>query len=567
MQKEEIRFGDYLKEMTVNHVHISYNNLTQEAKSGAKIKLRVLDIYRLLAPYLSIRFTEQLRAVIPLSFYLVFFQLFFLRQTIQDSVTIALGLLAVMIGLMMFMEGIKLGLMPFGETLGNTLPKKVKLVTVLLIAFLLGVGVTFAEPAIGALKAAGSLVGPKEAPYLYALLNLYTEQLVGAIGAGVGLAAILGTLRFICGWSLKPLLYLTILPTLLVTLYFVNDPALTPVIGLAWDSGAVTTGPVTVPLVLALGIGIACAAGKGDSSLSGFGIVTLASILPILGVMLLALMVRLNVTPTEIIQLASTNATNTQPSLFEQSPMIEIILALRAIVPLVLFLFFIMLVILHERIKNAPILAYGLTLSVIGMAIFNIGLTYGLANLGNQSGSWVPLAFNNMTTADGVKLEALYPYPVGLMVALSFAFILGFGATLAEPALNALGLTVENLTNGVFHKKTLIYAVSLGVGIGLALGVVKIIFGLSLAWLLLPLYLLALILSYFSTEEFVNIGWDSAGVTTGPITVPLVLAMGLGFGNALGISDGFGILAMASICPILTVLIMGLYVQRQTQKG
>ena len=150
---------------------------------------------------------------------------------------------------------------------------------------------------------------------------------------------------------------------------------------------------------------------------------------------------------------------------------------------------------------------------------------------------------------------------LGLSIAFVFAWLLGFGATLAEPALNALGLTVENLTNGAFRKQMLMYAVSLGVACGIALGVAKIVYGFSIAWLLIPGYLLALLLTLFSTEEFVNIAWDSAGVTTGPVTVPLVLAMGLGFGNAMEAIEGFGILAMASICPILSVLGTGLWIR------
>jgi hypothetical protein len=159
----------------------------------------------------------------------------------------------------------------------------------------------------------------------------------------------------------------------------------------------------------------------------------------------------------------------------------------------------------------------------------------------------------------GESASPLYVYAVGLGLALAFAWILGFGATLAEPALNALGMTTENLTNGVFKKKTLIKAVSLGVGFGIAIGVAKLIFDLPLVWLILPGYLLAIVLTFFSTEEFVNIAWDSAGVTTGPITVPLVLAMGLGLGNATHAVEGFGILCMASVGPIISVMITGLW--------
>ena len=191
------------------------------------------------------------------------------------------------------------------------------------------------------------------------------------------------------------------------------------------------------------------------------------------------------------------------------------------------------------------------------MILFNLGLTYGLSVLGAQAGSLVPAAFSPL---DGVLGSPLYSLAAGLFIAIGFAWVLGFGATLAEPALNALGLTVDKLTNGAFRKSTLMYAVSFGVGCGIAVGVSRIIFDWPLAWLLIPGYTLAIAFTWLSTEEFVNIAWDSAGVTTGPVTVPLVLAMGLGFSEAVGAMDGFGILAMASIGPILSVMGTGLWI-------
>ena len=145
-----------------------------------------------------------------------------------------------------------------------------------------------------------------------------------------------------------------------------------------------------------------------------------------------------------------------------------------------------------------------------------------------------------------------------------FAFFLGYGATLAEPALNALGKTVEDTTVGVFKKSLLMQTVAIGVGLGIAAGVAQMAFvSIDLTMLLIPPYLLLVVLTFISSEEFVNFAWDSAGVTTGPITVPLVLAMGLGIGaNIPGVSDGFGILALASVGPIITVLSVGLIVNR-----
>ena len=149
---------------------------------------------------------------------------------------------------------------------------------------------------------------------------------------------------------------------------------------------------------------------------------------------------------------------------------------------------------------------------------------------------------------------------------LIFAFILGYGATMAEPALNALGATVEELTVGTFKKSLLMQAVAIGVAFGIAFGVAKIMFDIPLIMMCGPPYVLLLFITRLSTEEFVNIGWDSAGVTTGPITVPLVLAMGLGIGGEVGVVEGFGILSMASVCPILSVLCVGLVVNSRRKK-
>ena len=358
------------------------------------------------------------------------------------------------------------------------------------------------------------------------------------------------------------MIYGALIPTLGLTLFCMTDPELTKILGLAWDCGAVTTGPVTVPLVLSLGIGIASAAGKGNSSLSGFGIVTLASLFPIIGVMSLAIYVSLITSPESII--AASQIVVAQTGTTWETPYVEIISGARSIVPLVLFLFLVLKLLLREKIHEPGILAYGLSLSLIGMIVFNIGLSYGLAKLGSQSGSFVPAAFAPL---DNVAGSPLYTYSLGVFIALFFAWILGFGATLAEPALNALGQTVENLTNGVFKKSMLMMAVSTGVGFGISLGVLKIIFEIPISYFLLPGYTLAIVLTAISSEEFVNVAWDSAGVTTGPVTVPLVLAMGLGFGNAVQAVEGFGILSMASICPILSVLIMGVWIQFKTRRA
>ena len=572
-----VRFGAYLQAVTVDTTSIGYDKLVPKPKLDAegnelprkieRLQMSGADIVNLLQPYLSVRFMEQARAVVPLAIFLGLFQWLVLQKSVADASLIATGLLAVMIGLMIFMEGLKLGLMPFGDIIGSTLPRKLPLPGVLTIALLLGIGVTYAEPAIGTLQVAGSIVDPQKAPYLYTMLNERAGTTVLVVGLGVGVAAVLGTVRFLYDWSLKPLIYLTLLPIVILTTYCSLDDDLASVIGLAWDCGAVTTGPVTVPLVLALGIGVASSGGKGDSQLSGFGIVTLASLFPILAVLALAIFwkftVPVDVILAEVASKAEAAAAASSAAWYETSPGLEVRLGVQAIVPLVIFLAVVLFAILREKLPNAFIIVWGLLLCVVGMCTFNIGLTYGLAALGAQTGSLIPGAF---VAIDAMPSAPLYPAALGIFLAAAFAWLLGYGATMAEPALNALGITVQNLTNGAFKKSMLMYAVAIGVSTGIMLGVCKLIFDFNLLYILVPGYGLALVLTYLSTEEFVNVGWDSAGVTTGPVTVPLVLAMGLGFGEAVGALEGFGILAAASIAPIVAVLSLGLYVQWKTKK-
>jgi hypothetical protein len=572
-----MRYGAFLNKYKIRHTEISYNLLTpkpdltgERSLRPERIKVTARTAAALLGPYCSVRVMDQIKAVVPLAAYLMIFQLLVLNYPIQDAFSLFVGLVAVIVGLAVFMEGLNVGLMPFGTIIGDNLPKKASMTVVYIIIGILGVGVTFAEPAIGALQAFGSSIDVKKAPYLYELLNNWTLPLVLMVGGGVGVAAILGTIRLVKGWSLKPMIYCALAPVVALTIYCWLDPSLRSILGLAWDCGAVTTGPVTVPLVLSLGIGIANAAGKGSSSLSGFGVVTMASLLPILAVLILAIFVSFKVSPEQIIAAAQaqTTALSTELTIWEQTPVTEVVLGVRAILPLVLFLMFVLFIVLKSRLPNRMVTIYGLVLSILGMCIFNVGLTYGLGAIGNQAGSILPAAFMNLPI---IPSSPIFSEIIGLTIVIAFAFVLGFGATLAEPALNALGLTVQNLTNGAFKKSMLMYSVAGGVSVGIALGIAKLIIGFDLVTVLLPLYVIGVLLTFFSTEEFVNVGWDSAGVTTGPVTVPLVLAMGLGLGNAVSAAEGFGILSLASICPIIAVLSTGVIIQlkqkRNTQKS
>ncbi len=617
-------------------------------KENPRFRLGMRDTLRILAPYVKRNFLNQIQGIWFIVAYLVVFQILVLRLPIVYAAMIAAGIFLVAVGLMAFMEGLRLGLMPLGEVIGSVLPQNSRMPVILGFAFLLGVGATFAEPAIAVLKAAGSGVPPDTAPLLYSLLNNFSGQLVASVGVGVGLAVTLGVLRFFYGWPLKYLAMPTVTLLLGISIAFSQVPVLSDVLGLAWDCGAVTTGPVTVPLVLALGIGVCrvVSSGSGGGGHSGFGVVTLASLFPVLAVLLLAFFhytkadyygaanyTGAEITPTLEAAQAQTAPTRDHPPISPEeyraylnsrvlpagydlqfiggdphlvdgdvvmtAPQVvirkeakrhldlvsdqawddtlafggqsrqAIFEAIRAIIPLCLFLYVVLRIVLRQRLSRDSDVGIGISFALVGMALFGLGIALGLTPLGGQLGSNVPLTFANIVPWGGSYLEhAMFAEHFGKFVAIGFAFFLGYGATLAEPALNALGDTVQRITVGAFQKKLLMQSVAVGVGLGIAAGVVKMAYGVPLITMLVPGYVAVLILTWISPHHFVNFSWDSAGVTTGPITVPLVLAMGLGIGaNVPGVSDGFGILALASVGPILTVLTVGLYTKHQSRRA
>ena len=219
------------------------------------------------------------------------------------------------------------------------------------MAWVLGVGVTFAEPAVGALQTLGALVHCEQAPYLYFILNEWTSLLVISIGCGVGLSVMVGMMRLLYGWAIKPVIYASVTITVGLTILVWLFSGVAEVIGLAWDCGAVTTGPVTVPVVIALGIGLASSSDREGSELDGFGIVTLASLYPVITVLLLALCLNAAKTREEIILGVCTSVAQSDISIdaalevenpnaawYEKSPYNEIVLGVRAVVPLIAFL-------------------------------------------------------------------------------------------------------------------------------------------------------------------------------------------------------------------------------------
>ncbi|NCD22182.1 MAG: DUF1538 domain-containing protein [Spartobacteria bacterium] len=614
--------------------------------------------FALLGAYAQERLARQMRAVAFITAYLALFQLFVLKAPIADFAQIAVGILAVIVGLALFMEGLFLAIMPLGERCGLRLPARVGLGALVAFAAVLGLTATYAEPAIGFLKAQGSATLPWRAPLLYYLLNDGVPLTVGAVAVGVGLAVTLGVFRSLRAWSLKPFLFVALPLLLALSWWAARDPRSAAIIGLAWDSGGVTTGPVTVPLLIALGVGVSRIAGRGDEPAGGLGVVTLASALPVLMVLLLGVAlaprfplpgeardffaparqaeaVRVVGGEAQLRELAAAHLSPADVAArFGAEPeappepagprrffprtetRAHVLGAAKAVLPLAAVLLFVLLVVVRERLPHADELALGLAFSLAGMLLFSYGMDRGLSSLGNQAGRSLPRAWEaterpdkavtyrgvdeallvRAARPDGTVAEFLpladkngpefVPFhrdrydatageyrwipeegPVagdeafwGYFLVLAFVFVMGVGATIAEPSLNALGATLEELTTGTYKRSFLILTVALGVGTGMVMGFGRILFAWPIVPLLVGSYALALVLTWFSNEEFSAIAWDCAGVTTGPITVPLVIAAGLGIGQRAGVAEAFGVVTMGSVFPIIAVLLSGFLV-------
>jgi predicted outer membrane lipoprotein len=673
-----------------------------------KMQIPKSEAIEMIFGYAWSKIAEQIKSIAFIILYLVVFQSIILDVPLANALSTAGGIALAVFGLAFFLEGLVLGLMPLGERVGVKLPTKVGILIIAIFGLVLGFGATLAEPAISSLRTAGSSIKAWESPLLYMLLDGYTDWLILSVGIGVGIAVALGMFRFYYNWSIKPLIYLIIPLVLILSVVAHFDDNLRNVIGLAWDCGAVTTGAVTVPLVLALGIGVSRAANKGKGTTGGFGIILLASAFPILAVLILSVVLNSQApkptseevffsienrqqaekvfinteklkthafthatekgrisyfgddkayreflvnfgTDVSLIQQTLGNmpfqhwltniASEKERNLFANSVQHtnekraasikqvfkeELAGGIRAVVPLTLLLLVVLLIFLRERIRYKDEVALGIVFCLMGMILLTSGIRLGLASLGGEVGSQLPRAFakedkfldrivlSNFDTAlifkgistDGVQksyfnliqddeVERIefdksrydsenqkYEYIIaqkplfgekltilGLILVLLFAFGMGYGATLAEPALSALGMTVEGITVGTIKRNHIVQVVSIGVGLGIVIGLARILFDIPLIWLIVVPYIVLIPLTLVSEEEFTAIAWDSGGVTTGPVTVPLVLAMGLGIGSELNITDGFGILALASAFPIITTLLYGLYVRAKQKRS
>ncbi|NIZ40593.1 DUF1538 family protein [Entomospira entomophila] len=583
------------------------------------------------------KISEQLRAISFITIYLIIFQLIVLNIPLSDPVSIFIGLSAVVLGLAFFLEGLFLSVMPLAEMAGAELPSKMPLAITLILAFFLGILATLAEPAMVVLQEVANSIPMHQAPLLYYIFNYKSLILVMALGLGVGIAILLGSLLTLRNFSLKTFIISLLILALALSIIAYLDERSRPMVALAWDAGGIATGAVTVPLIIAFGLGLNRTT-ENDSESNGLGIVTLANLGPVNSVLLLSIIMR-SFVPHPANDLESFLANPEAFSFIETLDALQVETtlnggkdvsffleqmkaAITAVGPLVLALALIIMIFIRKRPNFIDEKILGVIFTIIGMFFLNYGIQTGLTVLGRDVGSniysiiaedepststihnfdvdtleyilrpngestpffkisisgrvqHIPFEVENYDAesqtyhlgSTTTRLEREFNQPWSKMLLfLGFFILLGFGGVIAEPTLHTLANTLSELTAGSFPKAQLIQQVALGVGIGLAIGVIRMMWDIPFLFLLLPLYIFALVLTIFSESTYMAVAWDAAGVATGPITVPLVMTVGIGLNQHLPSQEQFGFLTLGATIPILILLTVSLKAKIQQKR-
>jgi hypothetical protein len=442
-----------------------------------------------------------------------------------------LGGMFLIAGMSLFNAGADVAMVETGNRIGAELTRTKKLWLVILISLLIGILVTVAEPDLMVLAA-----------QLAARIN--RTVLILAVGAGVGIFMAVAVLRIIFQMSLRVLL-LSLYAVVFVLAIFV-PPEFLP---LSFDAGGVTTGPMTVPFIMALGAGVA-ASKKGGNMDDSFGIVALCSIGPVLAVMILGIASDISGIHTNTVAHSPESVGILMPFLAAMPMYIKEVSV--ALLPVIGFIIIFNFTSLKLKKKAFTKIGIGFVNVFAGLVVFLTGVNVGFAPVGKQIG------------------EGIVGMGLGWIL-LPIATVMGFFTVLAEPAVHVLTEQIEEISGGAIRKKTIRLALMAGVGTALALSMVRVLTGISLWWIILPGYAAALLLTLFAPKVFTAIAFDSGGVASGPMTAAFILPFAAGASLAGGgniYTDAFGVVALVAMTPLVTIQIVGvLSVQKRRKKA
>ena len=471
---------------------------------------------------------ESLSSVLPITLIVLVLSVTLVPMEIGTLALFLTGAVLLIVGMGFFQLGAEMSMTPLGEGVGKTLAKREKVLLIVLVAFALGTIITIAEPDLQVLA--------------NQVASIPNSVLIWTVAVGVGVFLALAVLRILFRVSLAKCLLAAYALLFVLTLFSPKE-----FLAVAFDAGGVTTGPITVPFIIALGVGVSAIRSTQRHDDDSFGLVALCSVGPILMVLLLGIFYH----PTdaaysavEIAPVITTRDVAQQFALGFPGYAEEVLLS---ILPIAAVFVLFQLLTHYYRRRQLLRTGVGFLYTVIGLILFLTGVNVGFTPVGNLLGSGL---------AGSAYRWVLIP--IGALI--------GYYIVKAEPAVQVLNKQVEDITGGTVSQSMMNTALSIGVACAVMLSMVRVLTGISIYWILVPGYALALILARFVPFVFVGIAFDSGGVASGPMTSTFLLPLAMGACTALGgnvVTDAFGVVALVALAPPVAIQIMGaLYVHR-----
>lgn len=482
------------------------------------------DVLRKFSDYLS----EINRTTLPITIVILVVDTIFVGTNPFEFFLEVSCAVLVFIGFALFLYGVDIGIIPMGKAIGVEMSRRKSIIPMIMIVFLISIIVTVAEPDVTVFSSTVNL--------MYHDVDYNT--LVMSIAVGVGVMLVLAALRIYLNLSLKLLITvgysLVVIIGLLVPKY---------ILGIAFDSGGVTTGPITIPVLMAMGVGIGMAASRNSDPMNSFGMVGLASIGPLITVMLygqlagISDLIDVYVTDAEI----DTVSIATLTTHFVEA----VVDTMGSIVPLIVIFLLMLKYYLHGTWHDVKSMGAGVVLTMLGMIMFLTGVYSGFMPMAQEIG------------------VTLVEEDAGIWI-LFLGLILGFLVIAAEPAVKILGSQVETMSRNMITTKTIIIVVGLGVSVFVGIGMYVMSQGWMSIYYILPIYVLAIVLLWFMDDNLVGISYDAGGVATGPMSVAIIMSMYAAMAETLGgdiaSENAFGIIALIALAPIVALSILGIYI-------
>ena len=481
---------------------------------------------------LAEKLKEAAASVLPVTAIVAVLCLALVRVDVGLMLSFLLGSGLLILGMGLFTLGAELSMSRIGNLIGAKMTKSRKLWFILAVSFLLGVAITMAEPDLQVLATNVPAIDK--------------TVLIVTVSVGVGLFLMLCMVRILFSVSLR--LLLIVFYALLFLGAFLSDAGF---LSVAFDSGGVTTGPMTAPFIMALGVGVASIRSDENAKADSFGLVALCSIGPVMAVMLLGAIYPTDTQADVGMVIGGFETTVELGGAYLRSLptyMLEVAMAL-----LPIFVFFLLFQVFSLRLRRLPLtkIVMGVGYTFLGLVLFLTGVNVGFSPLGYVLGK-------ELVTSG---LSALL---------IPLAMLMGWFIIDAEPAVHILNKQVEELTSGAISAKAMGLSLSVAVALANGLAMVRVLTGLPILYFLLPGYAVALGLSFFVPRTFTAIAFDSGGVASGPLTATFMLPLAIGACTALGgnvMTDAFGLVALVAMMPLITVQVMGgIYVLKSRTK-